>query len=516
MLKANNLGDVVSAAAARVNLGVLSREQCDAVLSGGVWMDGFSSGNRIACAMTNQNIGTREYTIRVRFRVPAAHSGTGGNPSIFWLGPSASDWSSNTLRLQYDTTNDMKFDFNGAIAGTDYRRWTLTSLRSTYEGQVIDLVITRSGSTITFYVNGVVWANKTESTGGTPPAWSDSVTGSYFVLGTSSTGGKSVVYHRAQVYNVALAQADVDELLALDTPYRFRWGSVANLLTGADSDFSAANYWTNDATYPFATWDENSTVPGKGYALTPGSGSSYANIWMSLVVGKAYRLRAKVRLYAGTAIELRLGTNLGVASAYIAFTPTPVDIEYSGVIVAASTGLTFGAAGTSNGSAYEIDDVVVEAVGALIDLDLGVGKGNHFRDRSSNRLWGDGPTSGFVHWRERQSGRLVIVKTFAHSDISATAATTKLLDLPAHCGLVEVEFDRDVAFNAGTTLDVGVSGTPGKFVSGQAVDSATRVLAPSLEAVNQSGGYWTTVWVKKNQATTQGQVTLRVGCEIRG
>jgi hypothetical protein len=237
----------------------------------------------------------------------------------------------------------------------------------------------------------------------------------------------------------------------------------------------------------------------------------------SLVLGRAYRVKAKVRLNAGTAVQMRLGTNPGgLSSQYIAFTPTATETEYSGVIVAGYTQLYFAAVGNSNGSAYEIDDVVVEAAGALIDLDLAVGKGNHFRDRSTNRLWGEGPTTGFVHWREQVSGRLVVTKTLAHSDISATAATTKLLDLPGLSGVAEAEFDRDIGFDAGTTLDIGVTGTPGKFVSGQAVDGTTRVLAPSLDGASQSTSAWTNVWVKKNQATTQGQVTLRVVCEIRG
>jgi hypothetical protein len=110
----------------------------------------------------------------------------------------------------------------------------------------------------------------------------------------------------------------------------------------------------------------------------------------------------------------------------------------------------------------------------------------------------------------------VAVKTFQHSDISATAGTTKLVDLPPHCGVVEIEFDRESAFDGGVTLSAGTSGTPGKFVNGQALDGTGKVLADSASKVSESGTVYTSVFVKKSVATTQGKTTIRVRCVIRG
>ena len=176
-----------------------------------------------------------------------------------------------------------------------------------------------------------------------------------------------------------------------------------------------------------------------------------------------------------------------------------------------------GSAAVTVGDLLYIKNVVIEVLGAVVDLDLGIGKGTYFPDRSSNGFHGEAAvTTGFLHKFERRSGELVIVRKFAHSDISATADTTRLLDLPANCGVVEVEFDRETAFDAGTTLSVGITGTAGKYVNAQAVDATGKALADSASKTSESSSAYTTVWLKKNQATTQGMTTVRARLVIRG
>lgn len=507
MLKANNLGDVVSVSAARANLGVLSREQAqgtDAELAGGLHLDG-SSGAKVLAAWTGQQIGTGDFSVWFRFVCPSDATRNygiaylGGNVGSDGNGSVALDLVSGKLRCVVKTTATKVWDVDAGFVAA-------------HGGQVVDIVATRAGQAISLYYNGTLKGTDTQA------EYAGTINGSYLCLGTrNATDWFAGTWHRASVFNLALSQEDIDELLIIGTPFRFRWGNIANLLSGADADFSGPNYWANDATTPWAGWDVNATVAGQGYALCQGSGTSKCTLPVtSLLKGRAYRLSADVRLNAGSAIALRLGTNLTGAGAYLEFTPTGTAATYSGMIISDGGGLSLGAINNANGSAYELDNVRVEAVGALTSLDLGVGKGTFIPDRSSNRLWAEAATTGVSHRRERQEGELVAVKTFQHSDISATAGTTKLVDLPPHCGVVEIEFDRESAFDGGVTLSAGTSGTPGKFVNGQALDATGKVLADSASKVSESGTVYTGVFVKKSGATTQGKTTIRVRCVIRG
>jgi hypothetical protein len=65
-------------------------------------------------------------------------------------------------------------------------------------------------------------------------------------------------------------------------------------------------------------------------------------------------------------------------------------------------------------------------------------------------------------------------------------------------------------------LSVGITGTAGKYVNAQAVDATGKALADSASKTSESSSAYTTVWLKKNQATTQGLTTVRARLVIRG
>ena len=72
----------------------------------------------------------------------------------------------------------------------------------------------------------------------------------------------------------------------------------------------------------------------------------------------------------------------------------------------------------------------------------------------------------------------------------------------------EVRAKVTTAFDGSTTLDFGISGTQAKYVNALAVSTTGFKRAASLSEEVESDTAATTLYVKKNQATTQG--ALRV------
>lgn len=207
----------------------------------------------------------------------------------------------------------------------------------------------------------------------------------------------------------------------------------------------------------------------------------------TLVVGKRYIISSYV---AGDSF-----TNVGAA--------------------ANATGQVFTATGTT--PTTWTNSTQIMRLGAMIDLDLSQGIGGHFPDRSSNRFGADASgMSGWEHVMPRRSGCFTVNRLFSHSDISSTAATTKLLDLPANCAITDVEFDRTAAFDGGITANVGVSGTATKFVNAQSLASTGIARVASSDLASQSNSASTAVYIQKSGATTVGTVRVSVTVQIRG
>lgn len=115
--------------------------------------------------------------------------------------------------------------------------------------------------------------------------------------------------------------------------------------------------------------------------------------------------------------------------------------------------------------------------------------------------------------RHPTSGQFAEEIELAHGSISSSAATTTLLTLPKGCRIVGVETIVDAAFDASTTLNVGITGTATKYVNALNVASTGRNYNSSTHA-SESDTAGTAVYVQKNQATTQGNAKFRIIYEI--
>jgi len=523
MLKANNLGDVVSVASARANLDVMSRGDClgrdISQGAGGILFDGKTSASCRIYALLGAagSIGSGEFSLWVRLRAPQAAAS--GNPLLVWVGPDNTIMgSAGTFSLYYGTGNHLYARlFTAGGSPNDEIVRTLTNLRSTYEGQVIDLVFVRDASGLTVYVNGSVWSAYSDSATGTG-AWSKTVTSTYLCLGPAASTAGTQPYYRCVLLNLALTASEVSEITTIGIPFRMKWGSAVECITSTENrnfDGGTVGNWTADSPASVSN-------PDTKLRLTlASSGSSTARLSRSYAssppVGRTYRIKAD--LWRGTTACTSWYLQIG-GGCVVVTNLSQSQTTVTGLITTTSTGdlVIYNTSGSDGGTLY-VDNVSLVAAGAVCDLDLAVGAGPQIPDRGGNKLHAASATwdnYGWEHKTNRRHGEFMVVRTLAHSDISATAGTTTLFSLPANCGVLEAEFDRETAFDSGTTLDIGISGASGKYVSGASVAATGKLLAESSSKVSESASAATTVYIKKNQATTQGSTTVRARCVIRG
>lgn len=197
---------------------------------GGLAFDG-TSGTKALATLTGQAFTTAPLAVEMILEVPA--SNPAGYRGIFFLSPSASDaFNASTLTAWIDTTNTLNVRICGGAASTDYNN-AACSL-SSYAGKRIHLFVTRTGSTVAVYINGVA-QTLTATTGGTPPTWAGSITSTYFVVGTVQVGSEfNGSIYIASLYNLAPAASDVLEIYEIGgvVPERFKFGSQASITSG--------------------------------------------------------------------------------------------------------------------------------------------------------------------------------------------------------------------------------------------------------------------------------------------
>jgi hypothetical protein len=513
MLRANNLGDVANVSTSRANLDVMSWAQSagrGAEAVNGLSFDGMTNPHKVLVSLTNQNIGTSDFSIWLRFKTPAASAYQVS--AIIIMSDQDDSTRPRSILLSYDSSAHLFFQLLGATS-SDIRKLQLINLRSICQGQVIDLVLVRNSSGLTPYVNGTQWTATNETTEGTPPAWTDTVTSNYFRVGSLGLSYAPWICYRAAVFNCALTAADIDDLLNIGLALKYKWGSQTELITTqGNRDFNGGTVgnWAGDSGATVSNPDTKLQV------TTASSGTSGAWLSRSYIsnygVGKLFRVKADV--WKGTTTATTFVVTMGQNAKYIQLplTQTTVTAE----LIPTSTASLYFLVQPSDGGTFYVDNVSVVALGPVLDLDMTVGKGNYIPDRSSNRLWGEKSDSGVTHKVERQNGEFMVIKTLLHSDISATGETTSLFTLPANCGVWDVEFDRETAFDSGTTLNIGITGNNSKYVNAANVAATGKLLVDSGSKASESASAPTAVYIKKNQATTQGQTTVRVCCVIRG
>ena len=523
--KANKDGtDFTNPATWRTGLDVVntteSRRQGSRVMEA-VAFDGATSGTRITSNLTGQNIGTGDFSIWARFRVPSSIGATGC--SVIGMSSSATiNGGNNSTRISLLTAGDMTIAFQDGTGALT--TGVISGFVSAYSGQIVDVVVTRTGSVLKCYVNGI----DTAFTGS--PAASTSITSTYFHVGIGSAN--TAIFpgriFRSVVFNRALSATDVTELITVGVNPADQWGTQTQIVntTTLNGGFETAGGGGADV---FANWSEftsgTGTIIRDTTDFSPNLGSTASArlsgtdgaavcainaTSTSLQANKRYRLSAAhKRSNAGIVRWLGSTSNTLLTT----FSVTTSWADYSAEFVIASSE-TFKTDLSGVNTAWT-DNVIVERIGAIVDLDLSVGIGLFFPDRSDNRLGGDG-FGGISHSMPREYGQITVVKELIHSDISSSLGTTLLFQLPPNCGIAHVEFDRVTAMDAGVTLEVGTAATGTKFAAATAASATGIIGATSASSTSESNSANTLIYIRKSGATTVGRVRVRVTYSIRG
>lgn len=464
-------------------------------------------------ALTGQTIGTDAFTLVLGLQVPSGtptirqgivRLGTTGNStpvsndlSIYW------EAGSNDLVIRYE---------GGSILG-------IANVVSRFAGKYVQIAIVKgsSGTIAAAYIDGAAQAVSGTNSG------INTVNSAVLQLFQRAAGEVFAgTISFATLYNVALSAADVQEIYELGggVPFRFQFGSQGDLVTGDSQTFtSGVGSWG-------VVGGAGDTISAVGGELQWTKGGTSIGIALSssswyVAAGKAFRFRFTHRLVSGSSNSISLdftgsGAGWGAGGS---FTPTSTPTVFDAVLVQPSgrSGLFEFYNGAGTGPVYGFDDIRVQRVGAVVHLDsASTGLGFQWRDSSTNGLHAERTSSGTSWTFARDTGRQTLTYTFAHSAISSTAATTTAFVLPPNTVLREVQLNRTAAFDGGTTLDIGISGTPTKFVSATSVAGTGFTQVASSSLVPESASATTTVFVKKNQATTTGSVTLNFIIEAVG
>jgi hypothetical protein len=480
----------------------------------GVAFDGLTAGTRIH-AQVPFAIGTGDFSVWVRFRCPTSvpASGNGSLPGI-WALSDQNDATNraNALVLYLDnTSNRLRLFRHGATPTTDNRIATIDNFVTTYAGLVVDVVVTRSGNTLKLYVNGTDTAFS-EATGGTPPAWGDTIAHGFLNLGMQSSAnvfGDRIF--RVVLFNRTLNQADVTSLIVNGVGQADRWAEGPLLANGNfEGTFTSGlgASWTKQGVSTVCT-EETSIVNSGAKSQKIVAPDNYSGIYQQLagkgVAGKRYRITAFIRVDAGQ-VRLFFRGQVNIAGGVFfpsLIGPTSGQFQRFSVegILPDHGSANYVTAYTyretpSEETTWYIDDISLERIGAIIDLDLGVGRGTFIPDRSSNAANGRA-VGGVSHVRPipaNTSGPIGYI-TADQSTTSATAVDCTGMAFPIGASediafefflVVNVSGASGVRFAingpAGATIAAVVRGTAAAPVQITALDTLTGAVMTSSAA----------------------------------
>lgn len=336
-----------------------------ATVDRGITFDGATGGTIVSSTLTNQTIGTNDFSIWARIKVPETLNSS--TRQIMAFSPAQYESAEGrSLRMILLSSGELFVNLFGATTSDQIGIVSLNNFQSDYAGRVVDVAFTRSGTHVALYVNGIV--PTTWSVGGTAVTWGDTVSSSYLLLGANGYSGylwNSAIY-RAVAFNRALNSSEISLLSANGVDGNDLWGSHVSAVTGSDSTFAAdTGYWTKT----------NTTIAAGVSVLSSNGSLQRASL---LLPRHRYRCSFVLSTNSGTFV-----VSDGVSNF------SSITNNGTNFVEFLTTGTTLKLSNTGAGS-LTLDDVTLVPIGAFVDLDLGVGTGMTFPDRSTNALDGNG------------------------------------------------------------------------------------------------------------------------------
>ena len=406
--------------------------------------DGATSGTRIASAC--QAIGTGDFSMWSRFRVPTSIP-SGQFPGVLSLTDSNTTTSrANAFRLVMTDAGSLQISRFGVTTG-DVRTASIVGFRAAYSGQVVDIVVTRTGSTLKIYINGTDTSYTDTASGTTPPAWSDTVVSDFVMIGATSASAITIFtgrIYRSVVFNRSLSASDVTELITLGVNPADQWGTQTQVI-GFNPAALNGGFETNSLNAP-GTWGTSASGTSTATIDTSGSfsrtgtnagkltldGSSNYTAFQAnngainfFAVNKRYRISIWARKGATSgSCGVQIG-NFASGTAY-GNTGLVLTTSYANTVVEVVTvtdgGLALGRQASSAAlSEIYIDDVEVTRIGAIVDLDFTIGTGYQATDRSTNRL--NGTLFNGVSWTMPENSAILYATTAFAGDSQMLGTT---------------------------------------------------------------------------------------------
>jgi hypothetical protein len=299
----------------------------------------------------------------------------------------------NALRVLMTDSGTLQVSRSGATT-SDSRTASISSFRTTYSGQVVDIVVTRSGATLKIYINGTDTAY-TETTAGTPPAWSDTIVSDFVLVGCTTTSTTTIFLgriFRSVFFNRALSASDVTEVITTGVNPADQWGTQTAAYT---SDFSVNTDSWNATNGTAAGNIDGIGGQDNNLRYTIGSGANTADGLSrnsTVIPSKRYRLNFSYYIPSGQTQTTTLRAFLGLVQVVSGLNVTNAWTNVSAENVVGGDAfirVNQNFSGTGNGTdVFYIRAVTATRIGAIVDLDYTVGTGYQATDRSTNALHG--------------------------------------------------------------------------------------------------------------------------------
>ena len=396
---------------------------------------------------TIADIGTSDWSVSVTFRCPA--SAPTANRGLLALCSSATSAvaSTSAFYIYIPTgTTTLTFERTGPAATSNFKNIYITSFVTTYAEKIVTVTFTQSAGTVTAYVNGVAQTVST-SGGGSQPAWNDSLTTTYMLVGflVSSYLWDQPIYS-ATLFNRALSASEVVTLANQGVQEADKWGSLTakNTATLASSIVGVGGL--SATAFTLSGLGAAGTVAVRPVGVSPG--------------GKKYRATFTVNSLSGG----RLGFTDGNGT-YFKALDTSTGAQDTGVFTMpiASNQLYFY---VDAGVTCDVSGLVVTEVGAILDADLSAGVGYQVLDRSSNNYHGLISTSGTSWTLPRKTGQAI----FTASATGYLGDATNRTVIPDGARIDNIQ-----AYSAsGSTFSIGDDSTvPTNVIGSTTISAAT-------------------------------------------
>lgn len=362
---------------------------------------------------------------------------------------------------------------------------------------------------------------------GSPGTWATvTANGTHWTsLARSSTNATAATIYALDLFNLAPTNTtEAAEMMGDIVPAKWAKGDNAAVITDSarNEDFAeATSDWVVIGSAVGVTINTTQTA-GSLFYYTSGTGTDTryfgldpATYWSAIpAIGTELVLKiTATSVHSDLRVEMLDSSNSTTGLLALS------DVELGENIYRFTVGAVIGASkfrfrtntvGTTYLSRVEINR------GLTTSLDLSDGGGYQPKNtRAENGSEHFEMSTTGVEWVNAASEgkRISITKTFTESEISTTSSTTELGTLPPGWSLRELQVSRAVAFDASTTLAVGTSSGSTLFVSAQSLASTGFSMTDSSRKDPQSSTANTSIYIKKNQATTTGTVTITVFLE---